>query len=149
MEASSIIVIFCKDNLSCNFCKDYFIKKLESSFPSIYDIIVLLLFIINWRVLKKGKIVYILLESYFVSVNLYIDRSDENMPSMVQPVSDHFFHRNDQSLPVLNPSWRCNPTIMETYKPITRPRNLRYFDIFANGQFMNWRWLLLLIRRVN
>ena len=149
MEASSIIVIFCKDNLSCNFCKDYFIKKLESSFPSIYDIIVLLLFIINWRVLKKGKIVYILVESYFVSVNSYIDRSDENMHRWCSRPTRHFFHRNDQSLPVLNPSWRCNPTIMETYKPITRPRNLRYFDIFANGQFMNWRWLLLLIRRVN
>lgn len=150
MEASSIIVIFCKDNLSCNFCKDYFIKKLESSFPSIYDIIVLLLFIINWRVLKKGKIVYILRERVisFLLIRTSIDRMKICHRWCIRPTR-HFFHRNDQSLPVLNPSWRCNPTIMETYKPITRPRNLRYFDIFANGQFMNWRWLLLLIRRVN
>lgn len=51
-------------------------KKLESSFSSIYDIIVLLLFIINWRVLKKGKIVYILRERVisFLLIRTSIDR---------------------------------------------------------------------------
>lgn len=40
---------------------------------------------------KRKDCLYTERESYFVSVNSYIDRSDENMPSVMQPTNSPFF----------------------------------------------------------